>query len=306
MFDLLNDIEDCPATLLSANRHFISKCDARLLIQSDGASSKNIHKLDNYVFSLLLFSDLIMVNILMFSIESFLFARHSSNKSILLQLCKKRTSIRRANSLRERTSTAIKKATKKSYKYIETIDLSLLKFIYEDFDDTGIFVTFQKIVKSETINIFVTENLPDSENAFMIVTLPLNLTHFVVYPFVVIKESELKKQQFIADTLKAHEIMKQNQDVYVRVCFPNCKPLSLMLLLILAGSQCGNGSYKRVGFVPLEIDCSQLKQAQICIYEDERKDQSHFLRSPFHYAYTIVRFNGKFEYLHLIHDAVRQ
>lgn len=62
MFDIVNDIEDCPATLLSSNRHFISKCDARLLIQTDSAP-KTIYKLDNYVFSLLLFSDLIMVSI---------------------------------------------------------------------------------------------------------------------------------------------------------------------------------------------------------------------------------------------------
>ena len=58
---MLNDIEDCPATLLSANRHFVSKCDARLLMQSENAT-KHIYKLDTYVFSLLLFTDLIVVS----------------------------------------------------------------------------------------------------------------------------------------------------------------------------------------------------------------------------------------------------
>lgn len=62
MFDILNDIEDAPATLLSANRHLICKCDARLLVQSEGAV-KTIHKLENYVFSLLLFTDMIVVSI---------------------------------------------------------------------------------------------------------------------------------------------------------------------------------------------------------------------------------------------------
>ena len=59
MFDMMNDIEDCPATLLSANRQFISKCDVKLLVQND--NSLIVHKLDNYLFSLFLFTDLILV-----------------------------------------------------------------------------------------------------------------------------------------------------------------------------------------------------------------------------------------------------
>lgn len=63
LFDLLNDIEDCPATLLSANRHFLAKCDAKLLIQNSSANENEntIHKLEHSIFSLLLFTDWILV-----------------------------------------------------------------------------------------------------------------------------------------------------------------------------------------------------------------------------------------------------
>ena len=40
MFDLLNEIEDCPATLLSANRHFIAKCDVKIFIFTEGVFEK--------------------------------------------------------------------------------------------------------------------------------------------------------------------------------------------------------------------------------------------------------------------------
>lgn len=64
MFDILNDIEDAPADILSANRHLICICDARLLVQSEG-TVKMIHKLEQ-VFSLLLFTDKIVVSIFKF------------------------------------------------------------------------------------------------------------------------------------------------------------------------------------------------------------------------------------------------
>jgi hypothetical protein len=64
MFDLVNDIEDCPATLLSSNRHFIAKCDVKLLIQMESNDCKEINKFENYLFSLLLFNDLLVVRFL--------------------------------------------------------------------------------------------------------------------------------------------------------------------------------------------------------------------------------------------------
>lgn len=130
MFDILNDMEDAPATLLSANRHLICKCDARLLVQSEGAV-KTIHKLEHYLFSLLLFTDMIVVsvNLILFGHVLLIFTH-------FLQLCKKRTSIRRSNSLRERSSSVLKKA-RKSYKFIETIDFSMLREIYTEFDENG-------------------------------------------------------------------------------------------------------------------------------------------------------------------------
>ena len=63
MFDLLNDIEECPATLLSSQRHFISNCDVKLLIKNDSSDTKEINKFENYLFSLLLFNDLLIVSI---------------------------------------------------------------------------------------------------------------------------------------------------------------------------------------------------------------------------------------------------
>lgn len=67
MFDLLNDIEDCPATLLSAQRQFISKCDVKLLVCSgDHTLAVPIQKLDNYLFTLFLFTDMILVSFVIF------------------------------------------------------------------------------------------------------------------------------------------------------------------------------------------------------------------------------------------------
>ncbi|KAJ6222116.1 hypothetical protein RDWZM_000661 [Blomia tropicalis] len=157
MFNILNDIEDCPATLLSANRHLISKCDARLLMSEDNV----IHKLDNYLFSLLLFTDLIL-------------------------LCKKRT-VKRTNSLRDRTtSSTVTKKTKKSYKYIETIDLSLMHNVIHKFEDNEIFV--------------------DCENTFVIITSSNLGTQFLTYPFVV-KDVEMKRDTFTNDLIKAVELL---------------------------------------------------------------------------------------------------
>lgn len=65
LFELMNDIEDCPATLLSANRHFIAKCDVKLLLEKDGIDDyeqQHIRKLENNVFTLLLFTDCILVS----------------------------------------------------------------------------------------------------------------------------------------------------------------------------------------------------------------------------------------------------
>lgn len=114
LFDLLNDIEDCPATLLSANRHFLSKCDAKLWIQNPNSESDPFQKLENSVFCLLLFTDYILV-------------------------CKKRI-VKRSNSLKDRTPNiplSISKKTKKSYRYIETVELKNLKYIIHEFNENG-------------------------------------------------------------------------------------------------------------------------------------------------------------------------
>lgn len=66
MFDLLNEIEDCPATVLSANRNLISKCEVKLLTQKPSAdNTKIIYKIDDLTFTLFLFTDLILVIIIM-------------------------------------------------------------------------------------------------------------------------------------------------------------------------------------------------------------------------------------------------
>lgn len=116
LFDLMNDIEDCPATLLSANRHFITKCDVKLLLEKDGIDDyeqQYIRKLENCLFTLLLFTDCIL-------------------------LCKKRI-VTRSTSLKDRANIPMSasKKSKKTYRFIETIDLSSLKCIINEFDEGG-------------------------------------------------------------------------------------------------------------------------------------------------------------------------
>ncbi|OTF82795.1 hypothetical protein BLA29_009202, partial [Euroglyphus maynei] len=107
LFDLMNDIEDCPATLLSANRHFITKCDDGI----DDYEQQYIRKLENCLFTLLLFTDCIL-------------------------LCKKRI-VTRSTSLKDRANIPMSasKKSKKTYRFIETIDLSSLKCIINEFDE---------------------------------------------------------------------------------------------------------------------------------------------------------------------------
>ena len=60
MFDFLKEIENCPPTLLSAQRHYISECDVKLLYRIE--ETKEVVALENYEFRLYLFSDNILVN----------------------------------------------------------------------------------------------------------------------------------------------------------------------------------------------------------------------------------------------------
>ncbi|KAH9405647.1 Protein T2, partial [Tyrophagus putrescentiae] len=167
MFEILNDIEEAPADILSANRHFLAKVDARLLVQSDGGGAggmKTMHKLETYIFSLF---------------------------SLLIRLC---GTIRRANSLREnKNSHSVMKKARKSYKYIETIDFSMLREIYTEFDEN--------------------EQVPEAENTFVLVCHPMGVSsHFSAYPFVVTAESELSKQAFVSALLKAYQALKREGD----------------------------------------------------------------------------------------------
>ncbi|XP_054167472.1 protein ECT2-like [Oppia nitens] len=115
LFDMMNDIEGCPPTIISSQRQFIFSCDVKLLIKNDSKDTDvfELIPFENYVFTLLLFNDLIL-------------------------LCKKRT-IKRTNSLKASISShnsGVKKNLKKSYKHIETIDLSSIKCLYyEDSDE---------------------------------------------------------------------------------------------------------------------------------------------------------------------------
>lgn len=58
MFDIVNDIEDCPATLLSSTRSFICKADVKLLIKDDEG---NITTFKPYTMIIFLFNDALEV-----------------------------------------------------------------------------------------------------------------------------------------------------------------------------------------------------------------------------------------------------
>lgn len=108
MFDIINDIEECPASLLSANRHFLCKSDAKLILKNENKALP----MKSCVLTLFLFND-------------------------VLEICKKR-SIKRAESLTQKNSKTISipsggsnsKSVKKSYKHIDTLPLEFIKLIY--------------------------------------------------------------------------------------------------------------------------------------------------------------------------------
>jgi len=106
MFDIINDIEECPASLLSANRHFLCKSDAKLILKNENKALP----MKSYVMTLFLFND-------------------------VLEICKKR-SIKRSESLNLKTNKTIsissgsKQSMKKSYKHIDTLPLEFIKLIY--------------------------------------------------------------------------------------------------------------------------------------------------------------------------------
>lgn len=105
MFDIINDIEECPASLLSANRHFLCKSDAKLILKNENRALT----VKSYVLTLFLFNDVLVI-------------------------CKKR-SIKRSESLNQKSNktTSIsggKQSMKKSYKHIDTLPLEFIKLIY--------------------------------------------------------------------------------------------------------------------------------------------------------------------------------
>jgi hypothetical protein len=109
MFDIINDIEECPASLLSANRHFLCKSDAKLILKNENKALP----LKGYTLTLFLFND-------------------------VLEICKKR-SIKRSDSLNQKAnknnsvilSAGSKQSSKKSYKHIDTLPLEVIKAIYQ-------------------------------------------------------------------------------------------------------------------------------------------------------------------------------
>lgn len=109
MFDIINDIEECPASLLSANRHFICRSDAKLILKNENKASP----LKGYTLTLFLFND-------------------------MLEICKKR-SIKRSDSLNQKVaknnsvilSAGSKQSSKKSYKHIDALPLEVIKAIYQ-------------------------------------------------------------------------------------------------------------------------------------------------------------------------------
>lgn len=109
MFDIINDIEECPASLLSANRNFLCKSDAKLILKNENKATP----LKGYTLTLFLFND-------------------------VLEICKKR-SIKRSDSLNTKAnknqsvilSAGSKQSSKKSYKHIDTLPLDVIKAIYQ-------------------------------------------------------------------------------------------------------------------------------------------------------------------------------
>lgn len=162
LFELMNDIEDCPATLLSANRHFIAKCDVKLLLEKDGIDDyeqQHIRKLENNVFTLLLFTDCIL-------------------------LCKKRI-VTRTTSLKDRANIPMSasKKSKKTYRFIETIELSALKCIINEFEEADL-----DPVYLDAFALFVS----------------YESRYFHTYPFIV-KDVAMKKDKFIEELVNAYE-----------------------------------------------------------------------------------------------------
>ena len=107
MFDIINDIEECPASLLSANRHFVCKSDAKLILKNENKALP----MKSCILTLFLFND-------------------------VLEICKKR-SIKRSESLNQKSnktisisSGGVKQTYKKSYKHIDTLPLEFVKLIY--------------------------------------------------------------------------------------------------------------------------------------------------------------------------------
>lgn len=109
MFDIINDIEECPASLLSANRHFLCKSDVKLIVKNENKATP----LKGYILTLFLFTD-------------------------VLEICKKR-SIKRSDSLNQKMnknnsvilSAGSKQPNRKSYRHIDTLPLEIIKAIYQ-------------------------------------------------------------------------------------------------------------------------------------------------------------------------------
>lgn len=127
MFDIVNDIEGCPASILSSSRQFIAQIDVKLLLSQE---KESIAPLKGYTLTLFLFTD-------------------------LLEVCKKRALRRtpslslkggggkppvanRANHANDATphnaynrTNSNRTSNKKSYKHLETVHLHEIKFVYD-------------------------------------------------------------------------------------------------------------------------------------------------------------------------------
>ncbi|RWS12216.1 Protein ECT2-like protein [Dinothrombium tinctorium] len=111
MFDILNDIEDCPAHILSANRNFVCKFDVKLLVKNE---NNRIYPFKGYTITLFLFND-------------------------VLEICKKR-SLKRSHSLTGKGNaknnvphsggSVSRHSCKKSYRHIELLHLNNVKTIF--------------------------------------------------------------------------------------------------------------------------------------------------------------------------------
>ncbi|RWS31558.1 protein ECT2-like protein [Leptotrombidium deliense] len=163
MFDIINDIEECPPVILSANRHFVCKMDVKLLTKNENF---RVIPYKGYTLTLFLFNDVLEV-------------RHKISK--FLNICKKR-SLKRTHSLTTKgnnknnvphsVGSSSKQTCKKSYRHMESLHLESVK------------------------NIFHFSDCEGYEKAFLLVTNVTNSRTFSSYPFIV-DDKDIDLQDFL-------------------------------------------------------------------------------------------------------------